>query len=178
MEHFGLSDTINSDLSSSNKNLDIHMQKNTEFGGYALLSASQYGNPNKITDGGTTTGNASGIVMKINKEWVAAGAGLERSTYAKNAKARYINNDYTASNVMTGNLHKGDTLDIGNWHSSTSTKWIWSKDWDGFLRAYSGSIFSYYGTGDTDYYYYDSDGDAKSTKPWYSRAIVVVGTGI
>ena len=62
----GLNDTINTtDLSSNNKNVDIHMEKNTEYGGFAILSASQYGNPNKITDGGTTTGNVSGIVMKI-----------------------------------------------------------------------------------------------------------------
>ena len=54
----GLTDTINgTNLTSGNKNLDIHMQKNTEYGAMVILSASSYGNPNPITDGQTTTGN-------------------------------------------------------------------------------------------------------------------------
>lgn len=47
----GLNDTINTNLTSSNKNMDIHMEKNTEYGAMVILSASAYGNPNKITDG-------------------------------------------------------------------------------------------------------------------------------
>ena len=88
----GLTDTINTNLTSSNKNMDIHMQKNTEYGAMAILSASAYGNPNKITDGQTTTGNASGIQIKLNEEWVAAGPNITQVGKMKNAAARYWNN--------------------------------------------------------------------------------------
>ena len=58
-------DTINeSNLTSTTKNnLDIHVQKNTEYGAMAILSASAYGNQNKINDGDTTTGNKTGFVQ-------------------------------------------------------------------------------------------------------------------
>ena len=92
----GLTDTINEDLTSNNKDLDIHMEKNTEYGAMVILSASSYGNPNKITDGQTTTGNASGIVMKLNKEWVAAGVNNTWAEKMKGATKRYWN-------VYTGN---------------------------------------------------------------------------
>ena len=70
----GLEETQNTDLTfigESNK-LDIHMQKNTEYGAMALLSASAYGKPDKIDDGDTTTGNETGVVMPYNPEWTAA----------------------------------------------------------------------------------------------------------
>ena len=72
----GLSESINDDLTTNgdSNNIDVHMQKNTEYGALAILSASSYGNPNKIEDGDTTTGNVTGAVMKLNSEWVAAGA--------------------------------------------------------------------------------------------------------
>ena len=171
MVHFGLSDDINTtDLTSSNKNLDVHMEKNTEFGAMAILSASSYGNKNKITSGATTTGNASGIVMNINKEWVAAAAGTGATTYAGTAKTRYWNNDYTTRSG--GKYHVGDALDIGAWHGGTGNNWINSYSGYGFVRAYSGSIFSYCGHSNN----YDYAGDVN--KNWASRAAIVVGSGI
>lgn len=113
----GLSETINTTglLATTDSNgLDCHMEKNTEYGALVILSASSYGNPNKIASGETTTGNATGVVMNINKEWVAAGAGLTNTTYAKNAKSRYINNDY--GTTSGGKYHTGDTMNIGTWH--------------------------------------------------------------
>ena len=64
----GLSETLNDNLTSSStsNNIDVHMEKNTEYGALAILSASSYGNPNKVEDGNTTTGNVTGVVMKIN----------------------------------------------------------------------------------------------------------------
>ena len=45
----GRTDTIdNTNLMSNATDLDIHMEKNTEYGAMAILSASAYGNPNKI----------------------------------------------------------------------------------------------------------------------------------
>ena len=121
----GLTDTINSNLTSSNKNLDIHMQKNTEYGAMAILSASAYGNPNKITDGQTTTGNASGIQIKLNGEWTAAGPNNTLVTNMKNAAGRYWN-DYGTGNGS--NSKKGDAMaETEGWHGSTGNTWLLHK---------------------------------------------------
>lgn len=161
----GLTDTINSTgLTSTNTNLDIHMQKNTEFGAVALLSASSYGNPNVIADGETTTGNASGVVMKINKELVSADIGIPGTTYI-NALGRY-KNKYTTS---IDSAKRGDAS--LNWHGSGSSTWLSVSDRGIFLRAHSGSIFSYYGSG-------SMGSEARYDNPWPTRACIVVGSGI
>ena len=86
----GLSETLNDNLTSSStsNNIDVHMEKNTEYGALAILSASSYGNPNKVENGNTTTGNVTGVVMKINSELVAAGSD---NTAFKYAVGRYKN---------------------------------------------------------------------------------------
>lgn len=163
----GLSETINGTnlkaTSASNK-VDVHMQKNTEYGALIILSASSYGNPSKINDGQTTTGNSTGVVMKINKEWVSAGSGITSSNVWKNAVGRY-KNTYTTSYVAK----RGDA--ILNWHGSSSTEWIYSTGAHGLLRSYSGSVFSYCGAGYHDSYY----GHAHYTGTWASRACLVQG---
>ena len=169
---FGFSETINTTglLPTSGSNgMDCHMEKNTEYGALVILSASSYGNPSKIESGQTTTGNETGVKMNINKEWVAAGAGLTAATYAKNANERYINNDY--GTVSGGKYHVGDAMNIGKWHSSGASSWFLNYSGNcGLLRAYSGSVFSYYG-----FVGIDNRGDAHCTKTWASRAVVVVG---
>ena len=173
----GLTDTINgANLTSGNKNLDIHMQKNTEYGAMVILSASSYGNPNPITDGQTTTGNETGVKMKINKEWVAAGANdmLNLVTNFKNALNRY-KNVYTLSN---SSAKVGDaTVETNGWHGGGATAWIGSNSpyGSGFVRSYSSSIFSYYGVG---YGASGAQNEAFSYRTWSSRAVVVVGAGI
>ena len=182
----GLTDTIGADLTSTNTNLDIHMQKNTEYGAMVLLSASSYGNPEKIENGGTTTGNATGVYMNINKEWVAAGMANTAAASMKNAAGRY-KNQYTAP---TYTEKVGDAVStVGGWHGSGSTTWISTKQNKAaiivrscLLRSYSGSVFSYYGYGyDGDSILFDSESyrkDADYRKPWASRAVVVVGSGV
>lgn len=153
----GLTDSINqTNLTSSaetSNNLDIHMEKNTEYGAMAILSASSYGKPDKVNDGETTTGNKSGIYININKEWVAAGALTELSRYV-NANPRY-KNYYTNSYVAK----YGDAIEeTKGWHGSGASTWLIANgDYNGgnnnpnaksgLLRAYSGSIFSYFGQG-------------------------------
>ena len=111
----GRTDTINTtNLTSGATDLDIHMEKNTEYGAMAILSASAYGNPNKINDGETTTGNSTGIVININSEWVSAKAG-----------------DAINETSEWHNAVNGGPWDLGNYGC-------------GLLRAYSGSIFSYH----------------------------------
>lgn len=141
----GLSETLNSNLtsSSSSNGIDVHMQKNTEYGALAILSASSYGNPNKVNDGETTTGNITGVVMKLNIEWVAAGTVYNATNYA-NAVGRYKNiyyEDYSKRN--------GDAItETYGWHGSNVNKWLSEYDIEnacGLLRAYSSSIFDYDG---------------------------------
>lgn len=212
----GLKETINSSslLSTSGSNdLDIHMEKNTEYGAIAILSASSYGNPNKIASGQTTTGNETGIVMNINKEWVAAGYPTRVSAF-QNANGKY-KNVYSGSISETGSSGSGiqkvfmyglsyarkvgDAISETNgWHGSGSSQWIGVQIWDyypqqrqyrinegGILRAYSGSIFSYYGRSYTEnrsIYLAENWNAALSdshySKSWPSRAIMVCGEGI
>lgn len=160
----GLSETINATglrATSASNNVDVHMQKNTEYGALIILSASNYGKPDKINNGQTTTGNSTGVVMNINKEWVSAGAGITKSTTWKNAVARY-KNTYTTGYAAK----RGDA--ILNWHGSTSSVWIDGPVYSGLLRSYSGSVFSYYGNG-------SGNGGAYYTKAWPSRACLVMG---
>ena len=85
----GLSETKNSDLTSTNSNnLDCHMEKNSEYGAMAILSASSYGKQTPVGNGETTTGNKSGVVINLNKEWVAAGTVSSCANYA-GANPRY-----------------------------------------------------------------------------------------
>lgn len=159
---------------ANSNNLDIHMQKNTEYGAMAILSASSYGKSTPVhvtTDGSlsTTTGNKSGVYMSLNKEWVAAGVLSATSTY-KNANLKY-RNPYTSDGKER---KKGDaTLECSGWHNtgtSVTNIWIWDNHTDGIIRAYSGSIFSFMARSNG----YEGIG-ASYTNPWASRAVVVLG---
>jgi len=149
----GLTDTINTNLTSSNKNMDIHMQKNTEYGAMAILSASAYGNPNKITGGQTTTGNASGIQIKLNEEWVAAGRSDTYIGNMKSASGRYWNNYGTGNG---SNSKNGDAMaETEGWHGSTGNSWLWHQCVGfptagpcgdcAFVRGYGQSLFGFFG---------------------------------
>ncbi|MEI3395470.1 MAG: hypothetical protein V8R82_07260 [Clostridia bacterium] len=197
----GLSETLNSNLtaSSDSNNIDVHMQKNTEYGALAILSASSYGNPNKINDGETTTGNVTGAVMKLNSEWVAAG-NLSSVTNCANAVSRYKN--YEEGNVTYKDYYyyldytkrNGDAItETYGWYGSSNSRWINVGYWIsgsnakstitsiGLLRATSNSIFSYYGYGGmTDGYnggMHDKVG-SHSEMEHTTRAVIVQGEGV
>lgn len=169
----GLSDAINTtDLTSTaenSNNLDVHMQKNTEYGAMAILSASAYGNPYKIEDGETTTGNKSGIVMNFNGEWVSAGT-LDDVTTFKNAHIKY--KDYGSFvNYVSRN---GDAmLETKGWHNSSFNSRNGYDQVAGVFRATNG-IFSY-----------NIDGGEAHGHSWgtyfrtnnHSRAVIVMGEG-
>lgn len=172
----GRTDTIDSTTLTSNAiDLDIHLEKNTEYGAMVILSASAYGNPNKIEDGGTTTGNSTGIVMKINKERVSAWPSGHR-TIDTNVLGSYKNRYYdlyTCYSDFPAAYKAGDALEeTYQWHGAKT--WIgFGFDNCGIVRAYSGSVFGFYG-GDTGAGYYNCN----YTVPLASRAVIVVGTGI
>ena len=172
----GLNDTINdTDLTSTSdtsNNLDVHMQKNTEYGAMAILSASAYGNPIKIEDGETTTGNKSGIVMNFNGEWVSAGIlehGFYTSTNYANAHQKYKNYG-SFYNYVSRN---GDAmLETKGWHNSSFN----SSNNDnraGAFRAING-IFSYNILGGDDWGHLYGTHCALSN---HSRAVIVMGEG-
>ena len=174
----GLTDTINTtDLTSSastSNNLDIHMELNTEYGAMAILSASSYGNQNKINNGGTTTGNKSGVYITIenNGEWVSAGStkSLELISTIMNASAKYKN----IYKIKTYTAKSGDAIEETNgWHGSKENYWLSENYGGGLLRSYNGSIFSYYGNDSNSYSDSANHGNSHAT-----RAVVVVGTGL
>lgn len=177
----GLSETLNSNLTSSSdsNNIDVHMQKNTEYGALAILSASSYGNPNKINAGETTTGNVTGVVMNLNWEWVAAGMTSAGTNY-NNAVGRY-------KNIYTQEYEPklGDAmLETRLWGSTNEDNFLWAiAGGRGVIRAYdrkwsgNSSIFTY-GTagikGDGSMGYYDAD----YWNAYRSRAVIVQGEGV
>ena len=177
----GLSETLNSNLtaSSDSNNIDVHMQKNTEYGALAILSASSYGNPNKINSGETTTGNVTGVVVRLNWEWVAAGTSSGGNNY--NTAAGRYKNIYTPSYVKK----IGDAiLETRLWGSNNEDNFLWALGGSrGIVRSYdrkwsgTSSIFTYTTAG------LQGDGsmgtyDADSKYAYRSRAVIVQGEGI
>lgn len=180
-------------LTSDNPNLDIHMQKNTEYGAMAILSASSYGNPNVIQDGETTTGNETGIKMNYIGELVAAGQVLSATPHYVTAASRY-KDAYTSDYIAKS----GDAIaETAGWHGGGAKEWIYSShnnkynptsanSYCALLRAYKegnkpGTIFSYHGKGHSSTNASNppvSYGPSYYTKPYTTRAVVVVGSGI
>ena len=127
----GLSETLNSDLTSSSESngIDVHMMKSTEYGAIAILSASGYGNSKKLQESTikTTTGNRTGVYFSgTNWEYVAASeliTGLNNRYYDK-----------------YGNFKAGDALGSSasdnpgcvGWHEATLTGWNYGP----FLRTW------------------------------------------
>lgn len=195
----GLTNTLNWDsasgkyLTSDNTNLDIHMEKNTEYGAMAILSASSYGNPNIIQAGGTTTGNETGIKINFNSEWVAAGQITSANNYV--AAANRYKDNYNYNYVAKS----GDAItETNGWHGGGSTQWIDSYNGgdarhepsranasSALLRACAiennkpGTIFSYYGLGSSRGSYPSwGENEANYVKLHPTRAVIVVGSGI
>ena len=164
----GLTETLNDNLTSSSdsNNIDVHMEKNTEYGALAILSASSYGNPNKVEDGETTTGNATGAVMRLNApERVVAALSVMPAPNFKSAVSRYKN---IYSSIV--DTKKGDAgSETLGWHGAL-TVWIrLDTGTSSILRNWGGSIFGYTGNGPQ----YDYDGHWDNLYP--TRAVVVSG---
>lgn len=182
----GLTESIQTNLTPTtpSNNLDIHMEKNSEYGAMAILSASSYGNPNKINDGGTTTGNKTGIVIRLNRELVAIGHnGIGNQAFTttnfKLAHNKYKQvYDLKLNNGSQIPLWSGDALtETLGWHGSTST-WFEVPHFgpSAMVRGFKNSIFGYHS-------FYDSTGnnawqDTKLSRQLYSRAAMVCGEGI
>ena len=176
----GLNETIYSDCLCSQtgrNNIDVHLQKNTEYGAMLILAVSDYGkqgngikgsdNINTSTYGlATTTGNVSGVYNVGNYgEWVAAG--LEAAfpsfttniSYSTNIFKRYANRYTTTETGLRGDA----MLETKNWQSSGHAAWITSA-YPAIYRGGSGyKAFAY--------------GSDQASKSYKARAVVVSGSG-
>ncbi len=167
-EAMGLSETLNSDLtaSSDSNGIDVHMMKSTEYGAIAILSASGYGNPQKLQNSTekTTTGNKTGVYFSgANWEWVAGG--LQGSIFGGVNSKYYDSYTGAQESAKVGDaLGTSGTTNPGcaGWHSASSTGWV-----DGsnpyFLRD-NGGLFSFY----LSYSFYGS----------LARGVAVCGAGL
>ena len=152
-EAMGLSETLNSDLtaSSDSNGIDVHMMKSTEYGAIAILSASGYGNPQKLQNSTekTTTGNKTGVYFSgANWEWVAGG--LQGNIFG-GVNSKYYDS-YTASqeSAKVGDaLGTSGTTNPGctEWHSASNPLWVGSGSSPYFERD-NGGLFSFYINGD------------------------------
>ena len=149
-EAMGLSETFNSDLTSSSDSngIDVHMMKSTEYGAIAILSASGYGNPQKLQNSTekTTTGNKTGVYFSgANWEWVAGG--LQGSIFG-GVNSKYYDS-YTgaqASAKVGDALGTSGTTNPGcaGWHSASGAYWV-DGSYPYFLRD-DGGLFSFNGS--------------------------------
>ena len=171
----GLSEKINETTlkaDGDSNNIDVHMIKTTEYGTVAILSASGYGNPNKMYDStfiehNSTTGNNSGVIFDLSSsgsgyEWTAGGY---IGTTLKAIDERYYDS-YTDDKNKT---KAGDALGSSTaehpgcerWHDATNANWPTNTD-NYFRRNYSGLFGFFY----------------SSTSSFNCRAVAVCGQGI
>ena len=164
----GLSETLNSDLTSKESNgIDVHMMKSTEYGAIAILSASGYGNPQTLQSSSvkTTTGNKTGIYFSgSNWEWVAGG--LDGSIFS-GVNSRYFDtySSDPASARIGYALGSSSTTNPGctGWHSASRNDWVYAR-YPYFVRDYGG-LFSFNSHDDHNYNN-------------YARGVAVVGAGL
>lgn len=172
----GLKETFNADLtpSSGSNGIDVHMEKSTEYGAVAILSASGYGNPNIIQNSEikTTTGNKSGVYFS-GSNWENVAGCLNKDL--GNVNEKYYNSySSTISSAKIGDaLGNASTTNPGctGWHSSSGAIWVngrWGSFPNNFYRGGSG-LFNY------------SDQPSLLSQTYinkaYSRGVAVVGEG-
>lgn len=165
----GLTDEISeTNLTSENKDLDIHMQKNTEYGAMTILATSSYGNPNTIENGETTTGNKTGVVMYSRGEWTSASleeSGIEKFQIASKRYKDIYTTDFEQKKV-------GDANELYTWRNSCLRWWIDTNQ--AVLRTYDSGIFAI-GHYTPDYF---PASHAYARYGFTCRAVVITGSGI
>ena len=163
----GLNETLNTDLSpKTSNNIDVHMMRTTEYGAVAILSASGFGNPKKLSEVSikSSTGNVTGVYMGDRWEWTAGVCSA--STVGKNARYYDL---YTTSNTSA---KVGDALGTDStpnkgcarWHGAGYSSWLGDASC-GFRRGSTG-VFSF------------SGGSTWTDVNYCSRGVAVVGTGV
>ena len=164
----GLNETLNTDLSpKTSNNIDVHMMRTTEYGAVAILSASGFGNPKKLSEVSikSSTGNVTGVYM--GNRWEGTAGVCSASTVRKNARYYDL---YTTSNTSA---KVGDALGTdstpnkgcADWHGASNARWLNNTAY-GFIRGYNG-VFSFDGYS----HYWGKDN-------FCGRGVAVVGTGL
>ena len=187
---FGLNAEIdeNSLLDKGASNgLDVHMEKNTEYGALAILSASSYGNAEVIANGGTTTGNSTGAIIQ-NGELVSALASNKTYSEEINKIDNRYRNLYEIDANENSKYFKGDAMEeTQGWQNSEfqNIKTILVRS--GYLfelgYPYSGKSYSF-----SNIFSAYTNNKYKTLSEWWnessetdifpSRAVVVIGDGI
>lgn len=154
----GLNEVIDltTGLSTTASNgIDVHLQKNTEYGAAILLGASDYGKQGAV--GGTsstrwmhrgsktlvgtdikasTTGNVTGVydlANNSNYEWTAGGG----TTFLSNIASRYIDRYETKGVGKAGDATIEGKVDLSYWNISEGSNASYFVDSEtGFLRGY------------------------------------------
>lgn len=181
----GLKETINTKTglaTSKSNNIDVHMQKNTEYGAILLLGASDYGKQGSSIEArrmdkgattisgtdvkATTTGNVTGIYemgyynMNISYtmwEWTAGSI----SSFFSSIAPRYWN-IYTTSR---SSAKVGDaTEETSKWHKSYGADWC-DSTYPCTQRGYNGTFA------------YSANNEYNGGK-LYARAAIVSGVGL
>ena len=200
----GLNETCNTTslVAENSNNIDVHLQKNTEYGTMLILAVSDFGKQGNgeskseyISDStyglATTTGNTSGVYITTNYESVAGGYAYssgENGLNGTNSRYRnvydYYNLGYNDSTTYTQkSIITGDAMDIANWQGGGEGTWLYSKPYSSTSsskRTYRLHWYRY-GFG----YYSETTYSATSSSQGYfvnsdhyARAVVVCGNGI
>ena len=179
----GLTEIIDTETklgTTESNNIDVHMIKTTEYGAMAILSASGYGNSEKLQDSEikTTTGNVTGVYVTGDRwEWTASN--WETGPVGVDTKQRYYDL-YTGSE---DSAKIGDALGANGckgWHGA-SYAWLRCRDSlagrPGFIVGNQG-IFSVSGYS----YWHVSSSSAQgagfNTNGYAGRGVAVVGSGL
>lgn len=179
----GLTETIDTETklgTTESNNIDVHMIKTTEYGAMAILSASGYGNSEKLQDSEikTTTGNVTGVYVTGNSwEWTAGV--WDSGPVGANTKQRYYDL-YTSSE---NSAKFGDALGVNgckNWHGA-SYQWLGrsgsAAGLPGFRMGGQG-IFSVHGYANWDVNAWAKTLSCFDANGYASRGVAVVGSGL
>lgn len=168
----GLNETLNADLTSSSEsnNIDVHCVRSTEYGAVAILSASGYGNQQKLQESTikTTTGNKTGVYFSgANWEYVAGG---NEASVPNGANSIYYDSYSKDINITK----VGDAMGTATtenpgcrgWHSASMFTWFRYNNY--FVRG-NGGLFSIYTMN------YNGNGE---TNIACGRGVAVCGVGL
>lgn len=124
----GLSEEIDqTTLEGNNNGVDVHMTLNTEYGGMAILSLSNYGNVeannSKTAKPESSTGNATGVYIQYNATPSNGYAGGEMTSgiLKESVNTTYGKDYYNAYGDNTSNDYIGDAEDEFNSYSNRQT---------------------------------------------------------
>ncbi len=164
--------------------LDVHLQRNTEYGAMLILGLSDYGKQassvsysslfNETSNGlATTTGNVSGIYNIGNNEHVAAGKPDRTKNYYLYYTSSINRDEYNAtSDAGWQNLKKGDAINLFSGSITTNN---WLRDLNG-LTYYgltrNGFSYSVMKTYEVDYSNSEKFDYGRDTTNANARAVV------